>query len=338
MNKALAIYANKSSAELSQEEQKKGLQQDGVLEKTFAEALTEVQGKVEELKTLTDEFQRVPASEKQQEDMADVLREYNAGVAKLKQFTPDQIDGETSGFDYDSPDGLIIALGMTAEQEKTLTVALANELKECLASRKNIPLPQIDFRMTHIKDVKVDYDYLTELIARLLNDVHEGRHDDAADTQKQIKQFANGLEDRQYANQIVNAADAIARGDYPTDASDIRYPVSFDSSEDAAKTIRHANTVTLLRQLQDFRIKWGIVDVISSDEMRELFGRHHYGMQDLDDTGQIRKIVAQGSNDYRSLAHDENIQHLSKIKYRSALREAIYALADDLIQTGTVGE
>jgi type I restriction enzyme R subunit len=338
MNKALAIYANRSSAELSQEGQTTTLQKEGVLAKTFDETLTDVKSKVDKLQDLTDDFQRVPASEKQQDYMADVLREYNAGVAQLKQFTPDQIDGEMTGFDYDSPDGLIIALGMTAEQEKTLTVALANDLKQRIAERKKIPLPQIDFRMTHIKDVKVDYDYLTELIEQLLNEVHEGRHDDAADTQEKIRQFANGLEDRQYANQIVNAADAIARGDYPTDSSDVSYPVKFKSSDDAQKTIRHANTVTLLRQLQDFRIKWGIVDVISSAEMRELFSRHHYDMQDLDDTGQIREIVAQGSNDYRSLAHDEGVQHLSKIKYRSGLREAIYALADDLAQTGTVSE
>jgi type I restriction enzyme R subunit len=338
MNKALAIYANRSSAELSQEGQTTTLQKEGVLAKMFGETLTDVKAKVEKLQDLTDGFQRVPASEKQQDYMADVLREYNAGVAQLKQFTPDQIDGETTGFDYDSPDGLITALGMTTEQEKTLTVALANELKQHIAERKKIPLPQIDFRMTHIKDVKVDYDYLTELIEQLLNEVHEGRHEDAADTQEKIRQFANGLEDRQYANQIVNAADAIARGDYPTDSSDVSYPVKFKSSDDAQKTIRHANTVTLLRQLQDFRIKWGIVDVISSAEMRELFSRHHYDMQDLDDTGQIREIVAQGSNDYHSLAHDEGVQHLSKIKYRSGLREAIYALADDLAQTGTVSE
>lgn len=338
MNKALAIYANKDSADLSQEGQKKTLEEGGVLEKSFNETLEYVRSKVDKLQDLTDDFQRVPASEKQQDYMADVLREYNAGVAKLKQFTPDQIDGETAGFDYDSPDGLIIALGMTPEQEKTLTVALANELKQSIASRNNTPLPQIDFRMTHIKDVKVDYDYLTELIEQLLNEVHESRYEDAADTQEKIRQFANGLEDRQYANQIVNAADAIARGDYPTDSSDMRYPVKFMNSEDAEKTIRRANTVTLLRQLQDFRIQWGIVDVISSSDMRELFSRHHYGTQDLDDTGQIREIVARGSKDYRSLAHDESVQQLSKIKYRSGLREAIYMLADDLAQTGTVGE
>ena len=29
--------------------------------------------------------------------------------------------------------------------------------------------------MTHVKDVKVDYDYLTELVEQLLNEVHEGR-------------------------------------------------------------------------------------------------------------------------------------------------------------------
>ncbi|MCI1673633.1 MAG: HsdR family type I site-specific deoxyribonuclease [Bifidobacterium tibiigranuli] len=338
MNQALAIYANKDSANLSQQEQQASLENGGVLAKSFPALAEEVSGTVEKLRDVTDDFHKIPNSKQLQDNMAGLLRQYNAGVEQLKQYPPEKVDGKSVGFDYQSPDELATALGFKPEEEKTLTVALANELREAIARRRSVPIQQIDFRMTHIKDVEVDYDYLTELIEQLLNEVHEGRHEDAADTQEKIKQFANGLEDRQYANQIVNAADAIARGDYPTDSSDVSYPVKFKSSDDAQKTIRHANTVTLLRQLQDFRIKWGIVDVISSAEMRELFSRHHYDMQDLDDTGQIREIVAQGSNDYRSLAHDEGVQHLSKIKYRSGLREAIYALADDLAQTGTVSE
>ena len=36
--------------------------------------------------------------------------------------------------------------------------------------------------------------------------------------------------------------------------------------------------------------------------------------------------------DYKSLAHDEKVQALSKIKYRNSLREAIYQLADELTE------
>ena len=337
MKEALSIYANRNSAELETKEDK-SLIDSGVLAGSFTELLGEVKTKVDKLRDLTDGFQRIPPSEKQQDYMADVLREYSAGVAKLMQFTPDQIDGETIGFDYDSPDKLIEALGMKADEEKTLTVALANELKDSISKREHVLPAQIDLRMTHVKDVEVDYDYLTELVEQLLNEVHEGRHDDAANTQEKIRQFANGLEDRQYATRIVNATEAIARGEYPPEGSGFTYPVKLRNTEETERIIGHANTVTLDRVLQDFRITWGLIDVVSNTKLRALFSRHHYGLQDLDDMGEVRKIVAQGSSEYRSLAHDESIQRLTKIKYRSGLREALYDLADDLTAHGSIAE
>ena len=57
-----------------------------------------------------------------------------------------------------------------------------------------------------------------------------------------------------------------------------------------------------------------------------------YGIQDLDDTGRIRDIIAKGSRDYAVLSHDKEIQSLSRIKYRNKLREAIYDLADRLVE------
>ena len=55
-------------------------------------------------------------------------------------------------------------------------------------------------------------------------------------------------------------------------------------------------------------------------------------MQDLDDTNQIRDLITKAGADYKSLAHDEKVQALSKIKYRNSLREAIYQLADELTE------
>ena len=55
------------------------------------------------------------------------------------------------------------------------------------------------------------------------------------------------------------------------------------------------------------------------------------GKQDLDDTGQIKNIIAKASIKYKELAHNEKIQALSKIKYRNSLREAIYKLADEQV-------
>lgn len=83
----------------------------------------------------------------------------------------------------------------------------------------------------------------------------------------------------------------------------------------------------------DFRVKWGITDIITSAGMRELFSRHRNGLQDLDDTRQIRDIIAQVSSDYTTLDHAKEIRALPKMKYRKGLREAIYQLADELAES-----
>lgn len=331
MNEALAIYANKDSAILSDEEQRTSNENDGIIAKPFNEVFNEVKKVVGTLGDLTSEFNQLPPSEKQKEYMLDLLRQYNAGMAKLKQYDPEEVDGQAIGFNYDDPDILIENLGMTPDEEVRLTTVLTNELKQHLAETKKIPLYQIELKMTHIKDIKIDYDYLTELVEQLLNQVHEGKMKEAEETQEKITQFANGLEDRGYATQIINAVYAILKGDYPSADSNFTYPVKLDNSE---AVIQAANYVTLDRKFLDFRVKWGITDVITSAGMRELFSGHRYGQLDLDDTGQVRDIIAAASNGYKTMAHDEEVQALSKIKYRNSLRDAIYVLADELVANG----
>ena len=99
------------------------------------------------------------------------------GMAKLKQFDPEIINDEEIGFDYEKPDDLIVALGMEPEEEVMLTTVLSNELKQQLAEKKKVSFHQIELKMIHVKDVKIDYDYLTELVEQLLNQVHEKDED-----------------------------------------------------------------------------------------------------------------------------------------------------------------
>jgi type I restriction enzyme R subunit len=324
MNQALAVYANKDSANLSDVELTNRNISDGITAPQFEDVFEMVKSKVAKLAELTNGFTKLPPSEKQKDYMLDLLREYNIGMAKLKQYDPGS-GGE--GFDYDNPDELIKALGMTPEQEVMLTTVLTNELKTHISKEKKIPLYQIELRMTHVKDVMIDFDYLTELVERLLNEVHYGKTEEARTTQDKINQFANGLDDRNYATRIINAAVAIVKGFFPPEGSGFKYPAKLNDSD---PIILEANSISLDRTFLDFRVKWGIADVITSVEMRELFSRHHFKQQDLDDTGQIREIIAQASGSYKTLAHDEEVQNLSKIKYRNSLREAIYKLADKL--------
>ena len=257
--------------------------------------------------------------------MVDLLRAYNNGMSKLKQYNPEENEDE-SGFDYDKPEVLLAQLGMSTEQETMLTTVLANELKAHLAATQKIPLRQIELRMTHVKDVKIDYDYLTELVTRLLNEVHEQKMEAAAQTREDINRFASGLEDRSYAKEITNAATAIYNGSYQAE----HYPV--ENLTESNSIIQAANNVILDHILIDFRVKWGITDIINSTQMREMFSRHQYGMQDLDNTGQLRDLITEAGKNYRILAREPEIRDLNKIRYRNDLRQAIYRLADQMAE------
>lgn len=328
MNQALAVYANKDSALLTDEERSHQNVADGITAPSFEDTFQKMKETVSKIASLTNEFQQLPPSEKQKDFMLDMLRDYNTGMAKLKQYKPEEVNGQPVGFNYDSPDELVEQLGMTSEQEVMLTTVLTNELKDHISKKRKIPLYQIDLKMTHVKDVKIDYDYLTELVEKLLNQVHEGNNEEAKATQEKIRQFANGLDDRNYATKIVNAALAIIKGHFPLPESNFKYPANLEDSE---LIIQQANNVSIDRLFLDFRNKWGITDVITSAQMRVMFSHHRYEQQDLDDTGQIREIIAQASARYKELALDETVQKLTKIKYRNALREAIYEVADEMV-------
>ena len=332
MNRALAIYANRDSANLTDEERGKQNILDGITAPEFEEVFKQVKQKVEKLESLTSGFMQVPPSEKQQDYMLDLLREYNAGMAKLKQFKPEEVNGKKVGFDYADPDELVRALGMEPEQEVALTTALANEVKERVAKRKNVPVCQIELRMTHVKDVRVDYDYLTELIETLINAVHEGKTKRVEEVRGKIEQFANGLDDRTYASKILKAAGAIVRGDFPSEGSGITYPVKLATQADGEKIIQAASNASIDRTLLTFRLKWGITDVITSAQMRELFSGHRFGQQDLDDTGTVTRILTEAAGIYKAMAQDEEVQALNKIKYRNSLRDALYNMADELAE------
>ena len=328
MNRALSIYANKHSADVQDTlVDAKALVDTGVLAKPFKEQYEEVKQVVNRLAYLTDNFTEVPASEAKQEEMFNLMRTYSAGMSKLKQYDPDVVNGEDIGFDYDNPDELVTLLGMTPEQEEMLTTSLYNDLKERIAKNHDVPVAQIELRMIHVKQISVNYDYLTELIEALMNAVHENRMDAAADYREKINDFAMALDDRKYAKQINNAVDAIYKGTYPPEGKELQYPVKLSSLE----VIEDVNTMIMKDDIFDFRLKWGIIDVISNDEILDLFSRHTAGKQDLDSTGRISKLKKDARAEYQAKAQDTNIVSLNKIKYGNELVAALYKFADSYV-------
>jgi len=328
MNEALAIYAEKSSADISKrvvDDKEK----PRILAKEFKSLFGEVKKIVDELGNLTDNFVDTPPSETDKVEMYHLLRKYSMGVTQLKQYdSKEDESGEPIGFDYEKPDDLVIALGMTPDQETTLTRSLARKLRKELAEIKQVPMYQLELKMSHIKEIKVNYDYLNYLVADLLNQVHESKKEDAEKTRKNIEKFTDTLSDRKYAKEINNAADAILKGEYPTPEMNFKYPAKPDGS---MNVIKEANKVNVDKKLLDFRIRWGIVDLMNIDEFRELVLNHELGENDLDDANQITELLSKSVKIYKDIAYDEDIRSLSRIKYRSGFKQTLLDLADEIV-------
>lgn len=336
MNKALAIYADKTSAELKDrigpgttDPDKQKLVETGVLANSFKAELANTRAIVSEIASITEQFTTVPASEGMQERMAELMRDYSRAVSRLKQYNHETENGEEGGFSYDNPEQLIEALGMTVEEESMLSNSLYNELKEKMAERKQIPVYQIELAMTHVKDVQVNYDYLTELVENLLNYVHDGEEEKAQETREKIYDFTKSMDDRAYAKEINNAADAIVKRHYPAAGTELTYPVKLSKSDDI---IRAANEVVLGDKIFNFRLQWGIVDVVSNEELQALIAGHIYGRNDLDSEGKLGKIKRAGAKEYEAKAQDKTIRALKKVEYRNQLDLAIYKLADSMVE------
>ena len=336
MNKALAIYADKTSAELKDrigpgttDQDKQKLVETGVLADSFKAELENTRAIVSEIAGITEQFMTVPASEGMQERMAELMRDYSRAVSRLKQYNHETANGEEDGFSYDNPEQLIEALGMTVEEESMLSNSLYNELKEKMAERKQIPVYQIELAMTHVKDVQVNYDYLTELVENLLNYVHDGEEEKAQETREKIYDFTKSMDDRAYAKEINNAADAIVKGHYPAAGTELTYPVKLSKSDDI---IRAANEVVLGDKIFNFRLQWGIVDVVSNEALQALIAGHTYGRNDLDSEGKLGKIKRAGAKEYEAKAQDKTIRALKKVEYRNQLDLAIYKLADSMVE------
>lgn len=326
MNRALGIYANRDSANVQEDLfDPKTLIDGKILAKPFKQQFEEVKQVVDQLADITDNFTEVPPSEAKQEEMFSLLRKYSMGMAKLKQYDPEEVNGEEVGFNYDNPDDLIIRLGMTVEEERRLTTSLYNDLKERIAETHDVPVAQIELRMTHVKDVRVNYDYLTELIEELMNAVHEQRMADADVYREKINAFALALENRQEAQQIKKAADAIYNGTYPAKEAGITYPVQLKSSK---AIIEEANTMIAKDAIFEFRLKWGIIDVISNEEILELFNRHAIGKQDLDTTGRLSELKKAARGEYKTKAQAPEVVGLKPLKYGNELISALYEAAD----------
>ena len=310
MKEAIQVYANRDSANVQLTMGPDDT--SGVIEKSYNDLKDEMKKIVEEAASLTGNFTMTPPSESAQEHLYNLLHDYNLTMAKLKQ---------DDKYDIDHPETLLSQIGLTPDQEIQLTTVIAGDLKANIAEKRNIDISDLTLQMEHVKDIRVTYDYISELLAELANKVHDNDQEGSTATRTQIQQATEQMDDERYATNIRSLADALVSGktkaeQYPVKANDVKSMIT-----------NHINQTKRLI-IRDFKQWWGVSDIPSDRLINQIVEEHTLGEDDLNATGALNSILKEGQATYKTDAKDEKVRQLSPIKFRNKFRQAFAEFAD----------
>ena len=326
MNKAFYLYSNRDSANEQQELDLAEIEGDnkdaGIISKPFSEILHELNEVINLLSELTDNFVRAPQSEKKKDEVIENLKKYNHLLSKLKQYTEDDEGNVVSA--YDDPTGFYERIGITKNQEVILTTVISDEIKADRAKRENVDISQVNLEMVHIHDVKINYDYLTELIAQMADEVHDDEMEKASKTKSEIHNELSKSDNEKEKYKIQSFVNRIYNKEFVFN----QYPAP-RNVELMNKAMDSSQKESNLKMVTDFVRKWGLDNSIKPKELEVLINKHHYGKEDLDNQNEITDIMIKAKDDYKEIATYE-VKVLSWIKYRKEFIKAIYIRADEI--------
>ncbi|GAX47037.1 type I restriction endonuclease subunit R [Pseudolactococcus reticulitermitis] len=324
MNEAFGIYSNRASADeqLSLDELKELNEDSGIISKPFSQVQAEVKEVVEKLSILTDEFIKVPDSEKAQDDAFELLRDYNRLLSQLKQYAVDDDDNPVSA--YDNAEDFYKRIGITEDEEVILTTVIAGELKERRAKSENIDISQVNLEMIHIHDIKIDYDYLVDLIAKMADAVHEDKMVDAEETREEIHFEIAKSENEHEKAKISDFIEKIFAKEFEFE----KYPAP-TNVEEMNQAMEKSQKDSNIKILRAFIQKWGLDNTATPRHLETLIQKHKFGQEDLDKQNEMTDMMNVAKSDYKELASDE-VAALSWVKYRIEFRKAFYEMADEM--------
>ena len=325
MDKALAIYANEDSALLQQkldlDLQDEDMVQSSILARTYEDIVEEAGELVDRLDELTDGYSSVPASEGEQKEVLTLQKRLNMLTEAAQQYTR-EINRETGevihdGFDTEDPGKYLEDIGLSKEKYEQLG-GIAYETREILAENLDIPVYQIEFELAHVSEARVNYDYLSELLAKLLNQVHYNEPEEKLEsTVREINSVIASSDDESEREEI-GAVVRDIRGGHITVQD---YPVTVLSREQVATMRADSKKRSVTELLFEFRGTWGLRE-ISEQRLIEML---RDGRED------VRSFITEASNiDYATKSLDAEVRVLSKLKYRNKLRDALQELAEEL--------
>ncbi|NEG69222.1 type I restriction endonuclease subunit R [Bifidobacterium sp. BRDM6] len=318
MDAALAVYANRDSA-LVQGTIGEALKDEGLLAKDHAVLVDEAREVVESLAELTDNFTQIPPSEAAQQKLLTEYARYNGLVGKLK---------EDDSYDYDRPELLLEQLGLTADDEHRV-YGYVLDVKRRIQERsgeEDLPV-DLDFSVQHIAEVEINYDYINELLAALINCKHSGDDENTENAFQRVVRAIDQLPDRKQAEQYKAVASGIVDGSMELD--DVSYPVEAD---DVPEIVRNVAGQSRRRAILKFKEKWGLVDIVTANFLIDkMLERHVVGDDDTNLGNELTDLVTEAQKYYKEDAADEDIRKLSKIKYNTSLKKAFREFADYIV-------
>ncbi|CAJ1201460.1 Type-1 restriction enzyme R protein [Companilactobacillus paralimentarius] len=312
MKKALAMYANRDSA--------KGIVNPEpsvtVIIPPVKETKEELKKVVKQIADYSGNFTRVPDNDNKVKEMYSDLRKYNRLMSMIKQDV---------SYDEKYPDKLLDELGMSIDKEEVLTTTIKNEVKRRIALMDHVDISQVDLQMEHVKAIKVNYDYLEELIADLMNQYHDNDLDSANKTATEIKNISDKVDNRKYADQINQFTKDVLNGDVSVN----NYPVN---QKDIKGLVSNHNDMRLRNEIFDYKKDWGLADIDSSQKINKIVLSHVKNADDLNINGVLDEIVKEGTTVYTTDAESSRVKKLSKIKYRTHLRRSFKEFADQMVE------
>ena len=230
-------------------------------------------------------------------------------------------------YDEKHPEKLLAKVSMTKQNETALTGRIANKLNRLISGRGNdndddMPIPSL--KMQHVNDVRVNYDYIEELLAQLANQLHSGDEAGAKKTHEQLQSYTNAIEDEKYAAQLL----AFIKALFDRAVQGGVYPLQ---GKDAGKLMQSFAKGSESNEIERFMQKWGLLDLTDGNNRKNiarLIQQHTLEHDDLDTQGELTNIIKEAQNSYKTTAHDKDVKNLRKVQYRNHLRQAFNDFAD----------
>lgn len=315
MDQALEEYANRQSADIQLKIDGIDDGGKGIIAPSFAKVKRELHKVVDRLATFTNDFNDIPASENERGQMLQDLRQYNHWMSLAKQ---------DDAYDEKHPEKLLAEMGMSIDDEEILTTTLTNRLKDQVVhDKKLLDVSQIDLQMEKVKEVKVNWDYLEELIADVINKYHQNDVEGAHQSAEQVQAISDQLEDRSYADKIKRFLKGIFSGRVRAE----KYPVE---QKHIQSLINQNNQDNLRMAIFDYKKKWGLADIEDAQLINKIIDQHIVGADDLNSAGELDCIVREAHSVYKTDAESPEVRKLSKIKYRTHLRRDFAKFADTI--------